>query len=286
MRWLGGRKNAKPGAKGRVKRRKAAPRWLRPVCNAALALGLAAFLIGGPAWLWHSGLIAAWAGAVQDAAITQTARAGLTVQNVLLEGRHNTPRRTVLRAVRLERGDAILGVEIGAIRGRLKAVSWIREATVARRLPDTIAIRIVERQPFALWQRRGKLVLVDDLGAVITGRGLGAFRNLPILVGEQAPRHAPSLFAMLQSEPRLAKQVVSAARIGDRRWNLELRNGIKIRLPETDPHVAWHRLARLDARHRLLARDIRMIDMRLPDRLILKPGALGAQATRDKGRRT
>lgn len=285
MRWLGGKKTS-TGSRTPVRRRKAAPRWLRPTRNVAMAVGLAGIAIGGPVWLWQSGLIAAAATAVRDAAIARTARAGLTVQNVLLEGRRHTPSGVVRRAVGLKRGDPILSVDIGKIRHRLKDIAWVREATVVRRLPDTIAIHIVERQPFALWQRKTKLVLVDDLGVVITAHRLGAFRKLPILVGSDAPRHAPSLFAMLQSEPRLAREVISAVRVGKRRWNVEFRNGIEVRLPEKDPHVAWRRLAQLDARHRLLARDVRMIDMRLPDRLILRPGALGAQATRGKGQRT
>jgi len=285
MRWIGRRK-AKTGPKAAVRRRKAAPRWLRPARKAAIALGLAGLVIGGPVWLWQSGLVSAAATAVRDAAIARTARAGLTVQKVLLEGRRHTPAQEVRQAVALRRGDAILGVDIGAIRDRLRAIAWIRDATVVRRLPDTIAIQIVERRPFALWQRKRQLVLVDDLGVVITAARLGAFRKLPILVGNDAPRHAPSLFAMLQSEPDLARQVISAVRVGKRRWNVEFKNGIQVRLPEHDPHVAWRRLARLDATHKLLARDVRMIDMRLPDRLILRPGALGAQATRGKGRRT
>jgi len=285
MRWLGGRKSG-AGPKASARRRKAAPRWVRPARKAAIALGIAAIVVGGPVWLWRSGTVAAWSTAARDAVIARTARAGLTVQNVLLEGRANTPSRLVRDAVGLKRGDAILGIDIGAIRGRLKAIPWVREATVVRRLPHTITIHIVERRPFALWQRKQKLVLVDDLGAVISAYGLGAFRKLPILVGDDAPRHAPGLFAMLQSEPRLANEVVSAVRVGNRRWTVELRNGIRVRLPENGAQAAWRRLARLEARHQLLERDIRMIDMRLPDRLILRPGPLGAQATRDKGRRT
>ncbi len=285
MRWLTGRKSG-VGARTPARRRKAAPRWLRPARNTAIGLGLVAIVIGGPVWLWQSGLIGAAATSLREAALARTASAGLTVQNVLLGGRRNTPHQAVRRAVGLSRGDAILGIDIDAIRSRLKAIPWVREATVVRRLPQTIAIHIVERRPFALWQRKRKLVLVDDLGVVITARGLGAFRKLPILVGDDAPRHAPSLFAMLKSEPRLARQVISAVRVGKRRWNVEFRNGIKVRLPATDPHVAWRRLARLDARHRLLARDVRMIDMRLPDRLILQPGPLGRQTLRGKGQRT
>ena len=62
--------------------------------------------------------------------------------------------------------------------------------------------------------------------------------------------------------------------------------GVQIKLPETDPYRAWQRLARLDARHKLLARDIKAIDMRLPDRLIVEPGALGTRIARPDGKNT
>jgi cell division protein FtsQ len=149
-----------------------------------------------------------------------------------------------------------------------------------------LRIDIRERRPMALWQRKGRFVLVDDRGKAITDRNLGRFSELVILVGNTAPRHAPTLFAMIASEPDLARQVVAATRVGDRRWTLKLKGGIRIQLPEHEPHRAWRKLALLNERHRLLARDVRTIDMRLPDRLIVKPGALGAQAKRLKGEST
>jgi cell division protein FtsQ len=162
----------------------------------------------------------------------------------------------------------------------------VRAAGVERCLPTMLRVSIRERRPMALWQRDGRFVLVDDRGEKITDRDLGRFRDLVILIGEDAPRHAPTLFAMIASEPDLARRVAAATRVGERRWNLTLRGGIQVQLPEEEPHRAWRRLALLDERHRLLERDIRTIDMRLPDRLIVKPGALGAQARRLKGQST
>ena len=47
-------------------------------------------------------------------------------------------------------------------------------------------------------------------------------------------------------------------------------NGIDIRLPETDAFIAWDRLAKYEAQHKLLERDIGSIDLRLPDRVVVK----------------
>jgi cell division protein FtsQ len=91
---------------------------------------------------------------------------------------------------------------------------------------------------------------------------------------------------MIASQPSLVRRVTAATLIGKRRWNLLLKGGIKIRLPEKDPHKAWQHLAHLNAKHKLLARDVNMIDMRIPHRLLIRPGVLGTQPTSFRGQKT
>lgn len=291
MRWLNSKSNKTASTKAsksarKVRRRPAPPRWLQRSMKIGLVSTVLVSGIGGSAWLWYSGWFAKTATQINHAAIEQSARMGLTVQDVRLEGRRFARRSDIVKALRIKRGDAILGFDLATMRDRLIDLSWVRDAHVERRLPDRIHVKIQERDPMALWQRKGKLVLVDNFGVVITSRRLNRFRNLIIIVGKDAPRQAPTLFAMLESEPALAKRVTAAVRVGTRRWNLKLKRGIRIQLPESDPHRAWRRLAELDEKHRLLARDIKSIDMRLPDRLIVKPGALGARLVKTKGHNT
>lgn len=288
MRWLIWR-NADRGTRRKPPRRPfALPRRVQLALRIGLIAGGAAVFIGGPAWLWQSGKLASTNAAIAHFVVEQTRKAGFAVDQVLLEGRQLAPRTAIAAAVGLERGDAMFGFRPSDIRGRLIAIPWIRDAVVERRLPGIVRIRIVERRPTALWQSGGRLALVDDEGAVITDRmgEIARFRNLLIVVGPDAPRHAPTLIAMLESEPLLAGRVSAAVRVGARRWNVELVGGVKIELPEVDPHDAWRRLARLQAREKLLERDVRVIDMRLPDRLIVRPGTSGGEAVRTKGQNT
>jgi cell division protein FtsQ len=88
------------------------------------------------------------------------------------------------------------------------------------------------------------------------------------------------------TQPELMVRVRAAVRVGGRRWNLRLDNGIDVRLPEDDPEQAWARLAEYERRHRILARDVRVLDLRLPDRLIVRKrqrpapsGAVGGRQT-------
>ncbi len=270
----------------RATRKKPAPKWVRPTLKGCAIVAVFAVGIGGPTWLWQSGTITQGLNALWQETVSYTADIGLRVDKVTLRGRHFTSRRSVIRAVRLKRGDPILGFDVDRLHKRLVKLPWVREAAIKRRWPDTVDIKITERQPMVLWQRKGRLYLMDTEGVPITSRKLGRFRDLLIVVGKGAPKAAPTLLAMIASEPTLTRLVTAATFIGKRRWNLKLKGGIKVRLPEQDPHKAWKRLAQLHLKHRLLARDVKMIDMRLPNRLLIRPGVLGSQTTRVKGQRT
>ena len=289
MRWMtrksgAQKKGASRKSSRRARRRPSPPRWVRPTFATVLVLVALGGTIGGPVWLWQTGWITKTANALLDRTIRHSAAMGLSVEEVQLEGRVNASKAQVIKALSLRRGDPILAVDLAAARQRLLSLPWVREASIKRRLPDMIQVSIKERQPMALWQRKGRLVLVDTYGDIVTKRNLSRFRELIIIVGKDAPHHAATLFAMLDSEPLLARKVTAAVRVGARRWNVQLKPGIRIQLPEADPHLAWQRLARMDQKHKLLSRDVKTIDLRLPDKLIVEPGALGSQLKGSKSR--
>ena len=69
--------------------------------------------------------------------------------------------------------------------------------------------------------------------------------------------------------------------VGERRWNLRLKNGIDVRLPETDIAPALERLVALDKEKNLTTRDIVAIDLRLADRVTVRLSEAAAQARID-----
>ncbi len=240
------------------------------------AAGAGGLLIITLSWLWLDGWYGRQITAIGDSLYAASARAGLGVQDVLVEGRKRTEREAILATLGLARGTPILTFDPHLAKARLEALPWVRESTVERRLPDTVFLRLREREPMALWQYQGKLAVIDGDGRVIPGAQATAFATLPLLVGEDAPRNAVALLAILDSEPALRGQVTAAMRVQGRRWNVRLDNGIDVRLPETDAAAAWAELARLQSSHALLQRDVVTIDLRLPDRLVVRtaPGAV------------
>lgn len=232
---------------------------------------LAALAVGGPWALWRAGVAQQAIETVQYRAIALTGHAGLLVDDVQVEGRVETRAADVLGALRVRRGMPILAVDPRAAKERLEQIPWVREAAVERRLPGLVHVRLVERVPMALWQHDGRFMLIDRHGAQIETEEVGRFGALPHIVGEDAGAAAGELLRMLAAEPGLERRVTAAVRVGGRRWNLRLDNGIDVMLPAENAAAAWSHLAEIEREHGVLGRDLRTIDLRLPDRLVLRP---------------
>ena len=158
-------------------------------------------------------------------------------------------------------------------RQRIEKLTWIAHATVERRLPGTIVVVLWERRPFAVWQNQGKYVLIDREGQPVTDEEVAKFGNLPLIVGPGAPEAARVLLDALTDRPSIQTRVVAAMRISERRWNLRMKNGTDILLPEGHEVEALDRLLALQQDIAVLDRPLQTIDMRLGDRLVLRPQA-------------
>jgi len=235
------------------------------------AAALLAVMAGGTMWLARSGVAAAAEAALGARLAAAGKDVGFAVANVSVEGREREPRQAILDALGVARGTSILAVDLAAARLRLEALPWVRSAEIERLLPDTIFVRLAERRPLAFWQRQGKLVLIADDGKIIPAARLEDFGALVVL-------------DMLATEPALYPHVAAAVRVGGRRWNIRLDSGIDIDLPEQDAESAWHRLAALDRSESLLGRSILAVDLRLPDRLVLRLPPAPPKAPAKKGK--
>jgi cell division protein FtsQ len=249
------------------------PRTLR---LAATSLAVAA-LVASAVYVWRAGMPERIVEAYEDArshVLAASGMAGLKVQEILVEGRGETPGQHVLAVLNVKRGTPILAFNPAMAKAELEQLPWVKEASVERRLPDTILVRIVERRPLALWQRGGRLAVIDQDGEEIQGADPARFAGLPLVVGDDAPGHAAALLALMALEPDLEKRVMAAVRVGARRWNLRMGAGdgvsVDVQLPEINAGAAWARLAELERANRLLDRSVSVIDLRFPDRLIVR----------------
>ncbi len=260
------------GGKGK----KVRGRWFKDLRRSAhvykpmLVTSIGLLVIGGVYGSVAAGYASRLGDAAANAMDTQLRSFGVRVESVVLTGRKNSDIDAIKHAIALERADSMLNVNTKVIRQRLLELGWVEQATVQRLLPNRISVDIVERKPFAVWQLNGSFSLVDATGTVIKGADATQFTHLPLIVGKGANEHAARLQKALAPYPEIERRVRAAVRIGERRWNLRLASGVDVKLPEEPLERSLRELSILESETRLLVRDIRALDLRFPDRLIIQ----------------
>jgi cell division protein FtsQ len=208
--------------------------------------------------------------ALSDARNALANSAGFRITTVAINGRKQLSQDEVLAIGGVNGRSSLLFLDAATVRDRLKANSWIADATILKLYPGQLQIDIVERSAFALWQQDGRLSVIADDGAVLEPYVSRRFVSLPLVVGKGADVRARDFLALLDRYPQVRSATKAAVFVGERRWNLRLKDGLDIRLPENDVGNALATLSKLDKEERLFSRDIVAVDMRLPDRLVVQ----------------
>ena len=197
--------------------------------------------------------------------------AGFKVTQVNLSGQNHVTPSEILAAAGIKATTSILFVDADETRAKLETMPWIASASVRKLYPDRIDIAVVEREAYALWQINGQIrVIARDGTPIAPYSDDPRYVSLPIVVGEGAEKRVGDIVDALARVPALRDQVRAAIRVADRRWTLKLRNGIDVRLPEVGLDDALLEIADLDRDKKLLSRDITIVDLRLPDRVVVR----------------
>lgn len=252
------------------KRKSVVPLWRRPqIVLLGMCIGLAVMSSAG-AWAVKSGVIEDAVASAKWSLIKSSTDLGFTVQDVLVMGRSKSSRAELLAALGTARGAPILAYDFEGAKARVESLPWVFNARIERLLPDTLVVHLIERRPIALWQNQGDFALIDEDGKVITRENLGRYSDLIQVVGADAPNRVGGLLELLETQPTLKNKVRAAVRVGGRRWDLSLKGGVDVRLPEDGAPQALARLAVFEHESGVLGRDIKVLDLRVPDRVIVR----------------
>ena len=219
--------------------------------------------------------------AVSDARNAMANSAGFRITSVVINGRKQLSQDEILAIGGVSGRSSLLFLDADDVRDKLKANPWIADATVLKLYPGQLMIEITERKAFALWQEAGRLSVIADDGAVLEPYVSRRFLTLPLVVGKGADTQARDFLALLARYPQVNSVTKAAIYVGERRWNLRLKDGLDVRLPEQDVGNALAALSKLDKDERLFSKDIVAVDMRLPDRLVVQLSDDAAKARDD-----
>ena len=272
---LRGERSAHASLRWRIRLDRPAPRKLEIALTVAVLLG--------------AGLLGAERGGQLDAVTAQYGGVGdwiactlrLGVRMVTVSGATHMSERKILAIAGVDDKKSLPFFDVAQARARLEADPLIKQASVRKLYPNQIVIEIVERTPYAVWQKDGDVRAIATDGAPIDEVNDGRYADLPFVVGEGANGRVREFVALLDAMDELKPRVEAGVLIDQRRWNLRLKSGIDIKLPESDPEAAIAELLILQRQSRILEKDVLALDFRVPGRVFARLSEEAAAAWAD-----
>ena len=223
----------------------------------------AIIIAGGAGYIWRE--------TINDDLLRIATNSGLKLEKITIKGRSNTEKIAILNAIGGRWYQPILTIDLARVHHNIENLGWVKNAEVKRILPAELAITINERRALALYQDDAGHHVIDQKGEVIKGARPEDFTDLPVVRGQGAPQNTKAILNLLQQETTLFADVWSLTYQSNRRWDVFLRNNIRILLPEKKPEKAWKKLAAMNEKHGLTKRQLVNIDLRIPNKLVIRP---------------
>ncbi len=195
---------------------------------------------------------------------------GFDIKAVTISGEAQLSESEILALAGVTPKDSLPFFDVAKARKNLEALPLIKLASVRKLYPDRIVIDIVERTPVALWQKDGEVRTIAADGAVIDSLRDQRFDSLPFVVGDGANERLSEFTALLDASAELRPKIVAGVLVDERRWNLKMKSGIEVKLPEKDPLSAMATLVALQRQSRILDRDILSLDLRVDGKVFAR----------------
>jgi cell division protein FtsQ len=236
--------------------------------------------------LFGAALLGAERGGQLDGVEAQVSRAsgwlarsvGLGVAVVTVSGATHMSEPRILAIAGINASRSLPLFDVARAKAQLEADPLVKQASVRKLYPNQIAIEIVERTPYAVWQKDGDVSAIAADGAPIAEVSDGRYADLPFVVGEGANGRVREYVQLLDAMEELKLRVEAGVLVDQRRWNLRLKSGVDVKLPETDPQAAIAELLTLQRQSRILEKDALALDFRVPGRVFVRLTEDGAAA--------
>ena len=195
---------------------------------------------------------------------------GFGIDGVTIIGAKELSEDELLAASGITTRDSLPFLDAAAIRSRIADVPMVKDVSVRKLYPSRLVVEIEEREPYALWQKDGQVHVISKEGTPIDNLADPRLAHKAFVVGEDANLRVPEFLKILDQAGDLRDHVRAGVLVAGRRWNVKMESGLEIKLPESQPEAAFAKFAQMSREMRILDKDIISVDLRMPDRMIVR----------------
>jgi len=196
----------------------------------------------------------------------------LDIKKICVLGNQKLQTSDIAQALSIPKNLSILALDLDLIRTKVRALPWVHDAMVHRNLTQQrLIIKIIEHEPFCLFQRGGSWSLVSTDGRILDHKPhIDLYTNLPRVTGEDAPKNLHHIYKHIMSLHTMRSMIAHYQFVNKRRWNILLHSGTTIALPEDGIQKALENLTKILVKKPQLLHEALKIDLRILDRVTIQ----------------
>tara|TARA_Y100001970_G_C13955968_1_gene710726 strand:- start:1 stop:756 length:756 start_codon:yes stop_codon:yes gene_type:complete len=192
------------------------------------------------------------------------------IEKIEITGIQNIKESSILNTLNIKKGSSIYQVDLNDIYKKIKNINFVSKVNIERKFNNNLKINVIEKNPIGILQRNNEYKIITSDGSLIYEKEIYKFDHLPIFIGENVEKKANKILSLL-NEIDFLKMIWSVTLVNERRWNLNLKNGITILLPEKQYSASLKKINELNKKYNFLESNLVEIDLRDKKKIIFQP---------------
>jgi cell division protein FtsQ len=197
------------------------------------------------------------------------------INDIQIIGNYHLEKKDVISRSKIQKGEPLFKINLSEIEDRLEQNAWIKRASIKKRLPETLLIKIEEAEPMALLSLKKRLYLMDGDGELLERLKGDGVPFLPVIKNinpkkKEDMKEALKLVSTLNDKNIIANR--DSIVIGVESYGLKINlDGELIKVGYGDYAAKFDRWMALEPEIRKKGLPIKYVDLRFKDSVIVKP---------------
>ena len=190
--------------------------------------------------------------------------------NLIVLGNNYIDKKSLIYELKTKLDEGKNSNNLDLISNILNKKNLIKKFIITKTSNNLITIKIEEKNIIGLLNIENNNYLIDEFNNIIETKITPNLFHLPVFIGKNSNKNA-SVILNLIKESDINLNYLSFSFVDQRRWNINLKNGVKILLPETKVLDTLKLLNKVTSKYNILNGNFIEIDMRIYGKYFLKP---------------
>ena len=193
----------------------------------------------------------------------------IQIKSIKIKNLQLIDEKEILEKINLKDSN-LLNLNLESLKEQLMTINEIETLSIEKKINGDLNILVQEKKPFVFWEVDGRRFLIDTKGIILNYKNYQN-NDLKIVTGESANLHATTIINKIKLFPRLNLKFQSADFINNYRWDINLSNNVKVKLPFEDyENMALNFLDKLVKNENFESLEQKVIDLRVIGKAFVK----------------